>query len=83
MAADYLLKALLSVVAMLEDAAKFGMDSHSAVNALESAAFELDQMDAPARREFAEILDRIAASADPARQEWIRNLPQNLGIDLT
>lgn len=81
MVADCLLKALLSVVAILEDAVKFGMDSHSAVNALESVAFELDQMDAAERREFIEILDRIAATADPAQQEWIRNIPRNLGID--
>lgn len=81
MVADYVLKALISVVAMLEDAAKFGMDSHSAVNALESVGFELDQMDISERREFSEILDRIAASAEPDQQEWIRNLPGNLGID--
>ncbi|MFB9831705.1 hypothetical protein ACFFNX_05820 [Actinoallomurus acaciae] len=79
--AEYLLKALLSVVAMLEDAAKFGMDSHSAVNALENIGFELDRMSAPGRQEFAEILERIAASADPAQRGWVRNVPRNLGID--
>lgn len=81
MVEEYLLKALLSVVAMLEDAAKFGMDSHSAVNALENIGFELDQMGALERQEFAEILERIAASADPAQREWVRNVPRNLGID--
>lgn len=81
MVAEYILKALLSVVAMLEDATKFGMDSHAAVNALENVGFELDQMNDAERREFAEILQRIAASADPAQREWVRNVPRNLGID--
>ncbi|WP_157435898.1 hypothetical protein [Actinospica robiniae] len=79
--ADYLVKALLSAVAMLEDAAKFGMDSHAAVNALEDMSHELDQMGASERRELAEIFDRIAASADPAQQVWIRDVLQNLGVD--
>jgi molecular chaperone GrpE (heat shock protein) len=78
--ADHLLKALLSVVAMLEDAVKFGMDSHAAVNALEGLAFELDQMSDSERAEFMEAINRIADSADPAQREWIRNLPGNLGI---
>ncbi len=77
---DHLLKALISVVAMLEDAVKFGMDSHAAVNALEGVAFELDQMDDSDRAKFAEAINRIAESADPAMREWIRNLPRNLGI---
>lgn len=81
MVADCLLKALLSVVAILEDAVKFGMDSHSALDALESVGFELEQMDHSERQEFAEILERVAASADPALQDWIRNLPRSLGID--
>ncbi|MFB9238947.1 hypothetical protein ACFFWC_26040 [Plantactinospora siamensis] len=75
------MKALVAVVAVLEDAAKVGMDSHSAVNALENAGFELDQMDDRERQEFDEVLERVAASADPAQREWIRNLPRNLGID--
>jgi hypothetical protein len=79
---EHLLKALLSVVAMLEDAAKSGMDSHAAVNALENMGFELDQMNDAERREFTEILERIAASADPAQREWVRDVPRNLGIDL-
>jgi hypothetical protein len=79
--ADRILKALLSVVAMLEDAAKLGMDSHSAVTALESVGFELDQMDGAERQEFAEALERVASAADPAQREWIRSLPHNLGID--
>ncbi|MFC8512615.1 hypothetical protein [Streptomyces sp. NPDC057257] len=77
---DALLKALVSVVAMLEDAAKFGMDSHAAVNSLESVAFELDQMDDSERVAFTEAINRVADSADPARREWIRSLPRNLGI---
>ncbi|GAA1779937.1 hypothetical protein GCM10009735_07970 [Actinomadura chokoriensis] len=81
MVEEYLLKALLSVVAMLEDAAKFGMDSHAAVSALENVGFELDQMSEAERREFAEILERVAASADPAQREWVRSVPRNLGID--
>lgn len=80
MVAECLLKALLSAVAMLEDAAKSGMDSHAAVNALESVGFELDQMGEPERLEFTEILERIATSADPAQREWVRNIPRNLGI---
>ncbi|TYB48328.1 hypothetical protein [Actinomadura chibensis] len=68
-------------MAMLEDAAKFGMDSHAAVNALENVAFELDKMGAAERREFAELLERVAASAEPAQREWILSLPRNLGID--
>jgi hypothetical protein len=79
--ADYLAKALLLALAMLEDAAKVGMDSHMALNALEGMSYELDQMEAPERRELAEILDRIAASADPAQREWIRAVPGNLGLD--
>ncbi|CNE99557.1 Uncharacterised protein [Mycobacterium tuberculosis] len=78
---EYLLKALLSVVAMLEDAAQFGMDSHAAVNALENVGFELDQMNEAERREFTEILERVAASVDPAQREWVRSVPRNLGID--
>nr|WTB34331.1 hypothetical protein OG781_36845 [Streptomyces sp. NBC_00830] len=68
-------------MAILEDAVKFGMDSHSALDALESVGFELEQMDHSERQEFAEILERVAASADPALQDWIRNLPRSLGID--
>jgi hypothetical protein len=78
---EYLLKALLSVVAMLEDAAQFGMDSHAAVNALENVGFELDQMNEAERRDFAEILERVAGSVDPAQREWVRSVPRNLGID--
>ncbi|MFE2301570.1 hypothetical protein ACFXAW_25690 [Streptomyces sp. NPDC059445] len=74
------MKALLSVIAMLEDAVKFGMDSHAAVNALEGVAFELDQMNDSERTEFAEAINRIAESADPAQREWIRSIPENLGI---
>lgn len=81
MVEEYLLKALLSVVATLEDAAKFGMDSHSAVNALENVGFELDQMNEAERRDFAEILERVAGSVDPAQREWVRSVPRNLGID--
>ena len=81
MVADYLAKALLSAVAMLEDAANVGMDPHMALNALEDISNELNQMGAPERRELAEILDRIAASADPAQREWIRAVPQNIGLD--
>ncbi|TDC17875.1 hypothetical protein [Actinomadura bangladeshensis] len=72
---EYLLKALLSVVAMLEDAAKFGMDSHAAVNALENVGFELDQMNEAERQKFAEILERVAASVDPAQRDWVRSVP--------
>jgi hypothetical protein len=50
------------------------------VNAVEGVAFELDQMDGSERVEFAEAINRIAASADPAQREWIRNVPRNLGI---
>lgn len=39
MVEEYLLKALLSVVAMLEDAAKFGLDPHAAVKSPGSANF--------------------------------------------
>jgi hypothetical protein len=78
---DYLLKALLSVVAILEDGAKFGLDPHAAVNALESVGFELDQMETHDRREFAEILERVAESADPEQREWIRSIPRELGIE--
>jgi hypothetical protein len=74
--ADY-----LAAVALLEDAAKVGMDLHAAVNALEGLSYELDQMGAPERHELAELLDRVAASADPAQREWIRDLPRNLGLD--
>ncbi|GAA1857178.1 hypothetical protein GCM10009736_25300 [Actinomadura bangladeshensis] len=75
MVEEYLLKALLSVVAMLEDAAKFGMDSHAAVNALENVGFELDQMNEAERQKFAEILERVAASVDPAQRDWVRSVP--------
>lgn len=81
MVSDYLLKALLSAVAILSDGAKFGLDSHAAVNALESVGFELDQMDAGDRREFTEVLERVAASAEPEQREWIRSIPQELGIE--
>jgi len=77
---DHLLKALISVIAMLDDALKSGMDSHAAVNALEGVAFELDQMDDSERLEFKEAINRVADAADPAQREWIRNLPRNLGI---
>jgi hypothetical protein len=79
--ADYLLKALLSVVAILEDGAKFGMDTHSAVNALESVGFELDQMDEDDRQEFHAVLGRLAASADPQQREWILAIPGDLGME--
>ena len=79
--ADQLLKALLSVVATLEDAVKFGMDSHSALSALEGLGFDLDQMEALERREFAEAIERVAAAADPEQREWIRSLPGNLGVE--
>jgi hypothetical protein len=81
MVADHLVKALLSVVAILEDGAKFGMDSHAAVNALESAGFELDQMNPDDRQEFTAILERVAASAEPAQRDWIRGIPAALGLD--
>lgn len=81
MVAEYLLKALLSVVAILEDGVKFGLDSHAAVNALENLSFELDQMDARDRQEFAEILERVAQAADPEQREWIRSIPRELGIE--
>lgn len=82
MISDYLFKALLSVVAILEDGAKFGLDSHAAVNALESVGFELDQMEDRDRQEFAEIVERVAGSADPEQREWIRGIPRDLGIEM-
>ena len=81
MVSIYLLKALLSVVAILEDGAKSGLDSQASVNALESVGFELDQMDAQDRQEFAEILERVAGSSDPQQREWIRAIPHELGIE--
>jgi hypothetical protein len=62
------------------------MDPHSAVNALENVSFELDQMGASERREFAEILDRIADSTDPTQREWGRinnasNAANKLALD--
>lgn len=81
MVSECLLKALLSVVAILEDGAKFGLDSHAAVNALENIGFELDQMDLHDRQQFAEILESVAGSADPEQREWIRNVPRELGIE--
>ncbi|TCB99019.1 hypothetical protein E0H26_06330 [Micromonospora zingiberis] len=82
MISDYLFKALLSVVAILEDGAKFGLDSHAAVNALESVGFELDQMEDRDRQEFAEIVERVAELADPEQREWIRGIPRDLGIEM-
>ncbi|MEW2134890.1 hypothetical protein [Streptomyces sp. NPDC005435] len=55
-------------------------DSHAAVNALESVAFELGRMDDSGRAEFTEAIGRGADSADSAQREWIRDLPRNLGI---
>jgi hypothetical protein len=78
---DYLLKAIISLAAILEDATKYGMDRDAAVNALEALSFELDQMGASDRREFAEALNRVA-DADPPMGDWIRSLPENLGIEL-
>ena len=57
------------------------MDSGMALTVLENMSYELDQMGALGRRELGEILDRIAASADPAQREWIRAVPRNLGLD--
>ncbi|MER7168584.1 hypothetical protein ABT336_21265 [Micromonospora sp. NPDC000207] len=82
MIADVLFKALLSVVAILEDGAKFGLDSHAAVNALESVGFELDQMDDRERQEFAEVVERVASSVDPEQRDWVRGIPRNLGIEM-
>jgi hypothetical protein len=82
MISDHLFKALLSVVAILEDGAKFGLDSHAAVNALESVGFELDQMEGGDRQEFAEIVERVAESADPEQREWIRGIPADLGMEM-
>lgn len=79
---DRLLNALLSVVAILEDAAKFGMDSHSALNALENLGTELDEMGPQERQEFAEIIERLADSSGPDQRDWIRAVPGNLGVEI-
>lgn len=53
MVTDYVVKALLVAVAILEDATEVGIDSHSASSALEGTGFELDQMGTSERRELA------------------------------
>ena len=76
----YLARALLSAMMILDDVARTGLDSQAALNALESIGYELGQMDADGRREFAELLERIAASGDPEQADWIRNVPGALGL---
>jgi hypothetical protein len=78
---EHLTRALLSAMAILEDLARSGQDSHAAVNALEGIGYELGQMSSDERREFVELLDRIAAAGSPEQAEWIRSVPQELGLD--
>lgn len=77
---DHVARALLSAMAVLAEVAESGQDSSMALNALESIAHDLGEMNAEERREFVAVLERIAA-AEPAQAAWIRDVPRNLGWD--
>lgn len=48
------------------DNAEGGLDSHMALNALESVSDDLDTMTADERRQFVAVVERMAATEDPA-----------------
>jgi hypothetical protein len=64
------------------DNADGGLDSHMALNALESVSDDLDTMTADERRQFVAVVERMAATEDPATAAWIREMPRNAGLEI-
>jgi hypothetical protein len=79
---EHVTRALLSVMMILADAAESGADSYRAVNALETIAAELGEMEEAERSEFVDVLERIAADAPAEQADWIRAVPRRLGLDV-
>ncbi|MCX4404472.1 MULTISPECIES: hypothetical protein [unclassified Streptomyces] len=73
-------RALLTAIATLEDLVEVGDDSHLALSTLEDIADELGRMDPDERRRFIGALEHVA-SQEPSRADWIRGVPQSLGLD--
>ena len=82
MIAEHLARALAVVMMILADATKSGISSHTALNALESIAYELEQMDLGERRELVQVLERIATISPSEQAQFIRAIPDALGLQV-
>jgi hypothetical protein len=78
---ERLVRALALAVSALAEAVNSEMSGYVALNTLENVAHELDFMNADQRREFRALCERIAAGASPPLPaDWLRALPDSLGL---
>jgi hypothetical protein len=78
---DHMARALVTATAALvELVGPAGDADRAALNTLEEIAYLLGHMTVDERREFRDVLARVAA-AEPERADFIRSLPGSLGLD--
>jgi hypothetical protein len=81
MDSEPLLKAIIAAMMFLEHSGPDEIDPDSAVKCLENMSYELLQLAGSDRREFLELIERIANQMPEERQRgFIRDIPRMTGM---